>query len=332
MTVASAPESRFGRLIGRVRGWMPRGGSRRRDGDGSFALKPARLPVARVKADPAQQALSMALALLSGVLIALVVNMVGISQLQHLTSQARLYHELRLTLAEGATPTGPLDSSGQVVPLGTPVAVMSAPEIGIQHEVIVNGTSSAQTMQGIGYRRDTTLPCQAGSSVLMARSGGYGAIGQDWAHLQNGDRFSITMGQGSCTYQVIGQRLAGAAAPPAPIGDAGALTLVTATGYPFVPTGVLRIDATLVSNSFPRPAVAFPTGALPASELDLGSDSSQLFPLTMLLEALVALAIGATFLWRRWNPLKTFVVVTPVALALIFLTAQSLNLLLPNLL
>jgi sortase A len=208
---------------------------------------------------------------------------------------------------------------------------MSAPEIGIGHEVIVDGSSSAQTMQGIGYRRDTVLPCQAGSSVLMARSGGYGGVGSRWARLQNGDRFTVTMGEGRCTYQVTGQRLAGQKAPTPPSGKAGALTLVTATGYPFMPSGVLRIDATLVGKSYSAPNVTIPTGALPAAELALGTDSQQLFPLTMLLEALVALAIVAALLWRRWSPLKTFIVATPVALALTLLTAQNLDLLLPNL-
>ncbi len=316
-----------------VAGELTRRAARRLGIGGAGApARPRAVAEPRVPAGPAQQALALALAMFSGVLLALLINLIGISQLQHLTTQASLYKELRLTLAEGAVPVGPLDATGKVVALGTPVAEFSAPEIGIRHEVIVNGTSSAQTMQGIGYRRDTSLPCQAGASVLMARSGGYGAVGQAWTRLQNGDRFAVTMGQGSCTYQVVDQRLAGQKAPLPPSDGTGSLTLVTATGRPFVPTGVLRIDARLVSAAFPRSPVAFPSGALPASEQVLGTDSSQLFPLTMLLEALVALAAAATWLWRRWNRAKTYIVVTPLALALVFLTAQNVNLLLPNLL
>jgi len=324
MREPSNPASRITRFVGTL-------GSRERTRDDRTPSRPARAPIARVPAPPAQQAVALALALLSAVLIALVVNLVGISQLQHLTSQAQLYRELRLQLAEGAAPGGPTDAAGRLTALGAPVAVMSAPEIGLGNEVIVNGTSSAQTMQGIGYRRDTVLPCQSGSSVLMARSGGYGAVGARWAHLQNGDRLSFTMGEGRCTYQVIDRRLAGQKPPTPPARDGGELTLVTATGYPFMPTGVLRIDAELVTKAYPAPAVTIPSGALPASELALGVDDQQLFPLTMLLEALVALALVAAVLWRRWSPLKVFIVATPAAAALVLLTAQNLDLLLPNL-
>ncbi|MFC4244861.1 hypothetical protein ACFOYW_15915 [Gryllotalpicola reticulitermitis] len=331
MTEVPSSESWVGRFVGALR---DRGA---RDGANDARRprprpRPAKAPVKRMPAPPAQQAMSMALALLSAVLLTLVVNLVAISQVQHVTSQAQLYKELRLQLAEGATPVGPMDSAGHVTPLGTPVAMMSAPEIGLAHEVIVNGTTSAQTMDGVGYRRDTVLPCQAGSSVLMARSGGYGGVGERWVQLQNGDRFTVTMGEGRCTYQVVDHRLAGQKAPTPPSGKQGALTLVTATGYPFVPTGVVRIDATLVGKSYAAANVTIPTGALPTSELPLGSDQQQLFPLTMLLEALVALALVATWLWRRWSPVKTFVVAIPVALALVLLTAQNVDLLLPNLL
>lgn len=326
MTGVPSAESWIGRFVGSLRDPGGRYGA-----NASAGRSPVKVPVRRMPAPPAQQAAAMALALLSAVLLTLVVNLVGVSQLQHVTSQAGLYKQLRLTLAEGATPIGPLDANGHVTILGAPVAVMSAPEVGIGREVIVNGTSSAQTMAGIGYRRDTVLPCQAGSSVLMARSGAYGGVGERWAQLQNGDRFTVTMGQGRCTYQVTGRRLAGEKAPPPPTGASGALTLVTATGYPFVPTGVLRIDTTLIGKSYAAPSIAIPAGALPSAELALGTDDQQLFPLTMLLEALVALAFAATWLWRRWSPVKTFIIATPIALALVLLTAQNLDLLLPNL-
>jgi sortase A len=290
-------------------------------------------PLARwVGAPPVQQAISVGLGMLSGILIFLLINLTCVSQLQHITSQAHLYSQLRLTLAQGSTPVAPTTKSGAVVALGTPVAVLSAPSIGIGREVIVEGSASEQTMEGIGHRRDTVLPCQVGSSVLMARSGAYGGIGDSWTRLQNGDRFTIMMGQGSCTYQVTGMRYAGDKAPPAPTGRQGALTLVTASGLPFVPLGLVRIDAALVSKSYDRPSIVFPSGALPAAEQPMGVDTSQLFAITILLEALVGLAIGATWLWRRWGKWQTWIVVTPLALAAGFLTATNFDYLLPNLL
>lgn len=283
------------------------------------------------EAPASQQAISVALTMLCGVLLVLLINLTGVSQLQHAATQVTLYQQLRLTLAQGATPVAPVTRSGAVVPLGTPIALMTAPAIGLAHEVVVEGSGSTQTMEGVGHRRDTVLPCQVGSSVLMARSGAYGGVGSAWSRLQNGDRFSVTMGQGTCTYQVTGHRLAGDRAPAPPTGRGGSLTLVTATGFPFWPTGVLRVDAALVSDSFDRSDVAFPAGALPASEEPMGYDSGQLFPLTMLAEACVAIAIAGTWLWRRWNRTKTWITIAPLAVGVLFLTAQSLNDLLPNL-
>lgn len=292
---------------------------------------PGAKAVTWVDAPPVQQAVSVALTILCGILLTLLINLTSISQLQHLTTQHHLYDQLRLSLAQGSTPVSPISKSGKVVPLGTPVAVMSASEVGIAHEVIVEGSGAGQTMQGIGHRRDTVLPCQVGSSVLLARSGAYGGVGTDWARLQNGDRFSVTMGQGTCTYQVTDERFAGDHAPQPPTGRGGAITLVTASGIPFAPTGVLRIDATLVSDSFDAPGVAFPAGSLPASEDPMGVDTSQLFPLVILAEVLVGLAIAAVWLWRRWGKVQTFIALTAPALAALFLTARFIDFLLPNL-
>jgi len=284
-----------------------------------------------VDAPRSQQAVSVALTMLCGILLTLLVNLTSVSQLQHVASQHHLYDQLRLSLAQGSTPVAPITKSGKVVPLGTPVAVMTAPEIGLAHEVVVEGSGSAQTMAGIGHRRDTVLPCQVGSSVLMARSAGYGGVGAAWSRLQNGDRFTVTMGQGSCTYQVVGERTAGDHAPQPPTGRGGALTLVTATGYPYAPTGVLRIDTALVSDSFDAPGVVFPAGSLPAAEEPMGVDYTQTLPLLIFGEILVGLAIGAVWLWRTWGRAPAFIVITPLALAALFLTARYIDLMLPNL-
>ena len=286
----------------------------------------------RIAAPPAQRALSVALLMFSALVLVLLVNLVGVSQVQFATSQNTLYNQLRLALAQGATPIGPLTSTGDLVALGTPLAVMGNARLGLDREVVVAGTTSAQTMVGVGQRIDTALPCQAGTSVLYARSGAYGAIGAAWQKLQAGDTLTFTMGQGSCSYRVTGIRVAGEQAPTPPTGTAGRLTLVTASGPSFVPTGVVRVDADLVGAGFTRPAVRFPTGALPDSHREFGIDGSQLLPLVLLLELTVALVFGSITAWRRWSRIKTAIVFSPVGVAVILLTADSVNHLLPNLL
>jgi sortase A len=285
-----------------------------------------------VEASPGAQATSLLLAMICGVILFLLINLAFVSQLEHYTTQKALYSQLRLTLAEGSTPVAPLSSRGKLAALGAPVAVMQFPTVGIGQEVVVEGTTGAQTMDGIGHRRDSVLPCQTGTSVLMARAGSYGAVGAAWAQLSPGDTFTVTMGQGSCTYQVMDHRNAGDKAPPAPVDKEGRVVLTTASGAPFMPTDVLRIDAKLTTDSFARSGNVFPQGSLPDSEAAMGADASQLFGLLLLLEVLVALALAGTWLWRRWGRWQTWIVITPLALAFGLLAATNLNYLLPNLL
>ena len=286
-----------------------------------------------VPATPTQQATSVLLATLSTVLMALLVTVILVSPVQHYAAQNQLYQDVRLSLAEGSIPVGPLTNDGLLVEPGTPIAVFIAPDIGLDHEVIVEGTSSAQTMVGIGHRRDTALPCQEGASVLMARAAAYGGVGSQMAELQPGDRFRVAMGQATCTYEVIGPRRAGDDAPPAPTKGEGRLTLTTALGLPFMPTEVLRIDAALVGDAVDRPGGAIPAAALPESEAAMGTDPSALFGLVLLLEVVVAAAIGLTYLWRRWGRWQTWIVGVPVMGALGILSANSINQwILPNLL
>lgn len=270
--------------------------------------------------------------MVSFVLLALILNLLVISQVQHYAWQNALYGELRLHLAEGSVPVGPADIEGMPVAVGTPLALFQAPGIGVGREVIVEGNAPAQTMQGIGHLRSTALPCQVGTSVLMARSGAYGGIGSAWAALQPGQQFSVTMGQGSCTYEVIGSRHAGDPSPPLPVAREGRVILTTAAGTRFLPDGVLRVDAKLVTDAFDRPAIVLPDASLPASERALGVDDSGAFGLVLLLELLLAAAIGVTWLWKRWGRWQAWIVGVPVIGALGLLTATNVNYFLPNLL
>jgi sortase A len=288
--------------------------------------KPAYVPGA-----PNSVAVSRTLQMISIVIFGLLFNLVLVSQVQHFAWQNSLYSELRLHLAEGAAPTGPADADGLPTELGTPLALMQAPTIGIGKEVVVEGTASAQTMEGIGHLRSTVLPCQVGTSVLMARGAAYGGVGGSWAGLQPGQQFTMTMGQGACTYEVIGSRRAGDPSPPLPIGREGRLILTTSDGA-YLPFGVLRIDAKLVTDGFDRPPIALPDASLPDSERAMGIDSSGAFGLVLLLEALAGAAIGVTWLWKRWGRWEAWIVGIPVIAAIGLLTATNANYFLPNLL
>ncbi|MDN5668715.1 MAG: hypothetical protein L0G87_09995, partial [Renibacterium salmoninarum] len=98
--------------------------------------------------------------------IGLLLNLVFVSQLQYSTSQSALRQDLRLQLAQGSAPIGQNTIEGTLTPLGTPIALLEIPQLK-KSEVIVEGTTSAQTAVGVGHRRDSSFPGQAGTAILM---------------------------------------------------------------------------------------------------------------------------------------------------------------------
>jgi len=285
-----------------------------------------------VEAEPSDRTmvLSYALSLLSAVLLVLLVNLTVVSQLQHYAAQHRLYHQLRLSLAEGSVPIGQLDVNGALVAPGTPIALLEIPEIGV-HEVVVEGSTSQETKLGVGHRRDTPFPGQAGVAVLEGRSAAYGGVFKHLDELTRGATFTVTTGQGVSTYRVLGVRDASTKLPELTT-DAGRMTLVTAAGRPYMPSGVLRVDADLISKTYPRPPVALGPGAIAGDEQALTGDRSRISSLAWLLELLVVLGVGAVWAWKRWDRFAAWVVFAPLLTVTAFAAADRVCDLLPNLL
>lgn len=273
---------------------------------------------------------SYALSLLALLLLCVVLNLTVISQFQHWTAQHKLYGQLRLSLAAGSAPVGQTDVNGHLVALGTPVALLQIPSLGIS-EVVVEGTASAQTKIGVGHRRDTPLPGQAGAVVLMGRQAAYGGVFGDLGRLHAGDEISITTGQGVSRYRVIGPRLKATRLPQLAAGQ-GRLTLQTAHGFPFMASGVLDVDAALVSKAFPQPPPVLANGGIDSSEMPLGSDTSGAVSLSWLMELLVLLAVASVFAWKRWDRRAAWIVFFPLILTTSFACADRFCNLLPNLL
>lgn len=279
-----------------------------------------------------QQILGGVLAILAGLFALGLINLILLSSIVGYTAQQRLFGDIRYTLAAGSTPTGPLDVYGKLVNPGTPVAVINAPKVGLTNSVIVEGTAGSQTMTGIGHRRDTALPCQAGTSVLMARAASYGAQGEAFKRLQVDDTFTVTMAQGTCTYQVVNVRSVGDPAPGTVAPGEGRVTLVTAAGPAFLPTEVYRVDADLVGTAFPRPSTIVPSTALPDSEQAMATDPVNGVALVFLLQLAVGLGTAAVWVWKRWGALETWLAIGPLALATgLGITTIVIQLALPNL-
>lgn len=272
---------------------------------------------------------SYALSLFAFVMFVLLTNLTLVSQLQHYNAQNHLYDELRLGLAEGSTPIGQLAVNGKLVEPGTPIALLEIPKLGIR-EVVVEGTTASETQLGVGHRRDTPLPGQAGVSVLMGRAAAFGGVFGSIDQLAEGDEFTVTTGQGLSTYRVYGVRTKSTMLPVLESGQ-GRLTLITASGRPFMPTGVLRVDAELTSDVYGRPPVALASGGIAPAEEALAPDPSVLFVLSWLLEALVAVTVLAVWAWKRWNHRGTWIAFGPPLVALAVACSGRITDLLPNL-
>ncbi len=294
---------------------------------------PARLPkIQRVprqkQLNPTLVVVSWILTMISLMLIVMLVNLTVVSQIQHFASQHRLYAQLREDLAATSTPIGHKDVNGNVVALGTPMALLTIPEIGVK-EVVVEGTASRETKMGVGHSPETPLPGQPGTSILLGRAAGYGGVFGDLDKLRPGDRFTVVTGQGKSTYQVIGQRAKGEKLPVLGATD-GRLTLVTATGSAFLPDGVLKVDAALVSKAYIAPADTV-AGPLPDAQKPLAGDPSRLNQLAWLLELMILLTIGAVWAWKRWSHPAMWIVFAPLLTATGLAVADRICDLLPNL-
>jgi len=290
--------------------------------------RPARAPIALTQA---QFFARSSLAVVAALLIAFVLNVAVLSQIQHAVAQQRLRDDLTEQLAAGTLPVSEGDIDDHLVVDGVPLGLLSIPSLGV-NQVFVEGTSGSTLAAGPGHRRDTVLPGQIGTSVLMGRAAAYGGPLARIQELAPGDRFTVRTGQGVTDFSVIGVRYAGDPVPSAPKGKQSRLILETARGAPFAPSGVAYVDAQATSTALPPGTRQTTFAALPATAQPLASDTSTVWALVFALQFLIVVEIGAVWAYRRIGAQKTWIVFVPLTvLAGIYVTNQ-VTILLPNLL
>jgi LPXTG-site transpeptidase (sortase) family protein len=335
------------------------------EGDFAEVKVPKRRGRRRQKRDPSLPVppLSPRAKLAQGVLVlvfvlsaAFVVELLIISGIQQRAAQQVLFDDFRRELAEGTAPIGPNQPQAQssssatagVVPgqapaepeepepevllaPGSPVAYLEIPAIGLR-QVVVEGTAGSQLFDGPGHRRDSPLPGQEGTTIIMGRKAAFGGPFGEIDQLAAGDQIKAVTGQGEFVYTVIGVREEGDPVPePAEAGTARML-LVTADGPAFFPDGVLRVDAELDGEALGAPARPFTVDTLPAGEAVMASDTATLFALVLWMQALVLLLVGAVWAWQRMGKAKAWVIfLPPLVLVSLFVAGEAARLL-PNLL
>ncbi|MFI6058430.1 sortase [Streptomyces sp. NPDC051286] len=283
---------------------------------------------------PARPGLALAgavLCVLAAVLLGFAANLTVVGHLQHARDQQTAYDELRKQLALGTAPVGQRTFDNKPLAMGAPVALLRIPVLGLR-EVVGEGTTSGVLMSGPGHRRDTALPGQAGTSVIMGRQWGYGSPFNALAKLPAGSKIEVTTGQGKAVYEVTGVRRPGDRLPVPAGQDRGRLTLMTAYGSPYTPEGILRIDATLTTPvQLSPPRYVRPGWTGPAEEALAGENDAWL-AVFLWSQALLAAALLTVWLHRVWGSWQTWITAGPVLAALGIAVAGAATRLLPNLL
>ncbi len=216
--------------------------------------------------------------------------------------------------------------------MGDPVAIISIPAIGLD-EVVVEGTASGDTLVGPGHQRNTPLPGQAGFSFVFGRHATYGAPFRRITELRPGDSVTVVTAQGEKTLRVLGVRREGDPVPAAGPAGSTRLTLVTAEGSgrfsALTASRAVYVDAE-ASDGFGVPPDR-PT-AIPDPETVMATDTGALPLLALWLALLLALTLGVIAARQRWSASLVWVMASPLALALAWMTTDTVSRLLPNVL
>ncbi|WP_405793688.1 sortase [Streptomyces sp. NBC_01506] len=283
---------------------------------------------------PARPGLALAgaaLCVLAAVLLGFTANLTVVGHLQHARDQQTGYDELRKQLALGTAPVGQRTFDDKPLAMGAPVALLRIPSLGLR-EVVAEGTTSSVLMSGPGHRRDTALPGQEGASVIMGRQWGYGSPFNALDKLTAGTSIEVTTGQGKAVYEVLGVRRPGDKLL-APLADGrGRLTLMTASGGPYTPAGVLRVDAALTTPVQPSPPRPLRSGWIGPAEEALGGESGAWLAVFLWSQALLIAALLTVWLHRVWGTWQTWIAAGPVLVALGVAVSGAATRLLPNLL
>jgi LPXTG-site transpeptidase (sortase) family protein len=273
--------------------------------------------------------------ILSATLLGFALYIGLISTLHHDRAQHDAYATFRKALAEGTAPVGqaqpkadPGDPTKLLTP-GTAVAVLYIPKLHLR-EVVFEGTTSSVLQKGPGHLRSTSLPGQAGISEVMGRAAAYGGPFGRLSRLAPGDLFNVTTGQGLNVFSVLDVRRAGDPQPAPLAAGKGRLILATADGIPFIPSGVLRVDADLISPTRPTPPAVISASDLTAAEQAMGTEPAAWYPLVIWGQGLVLAAGLITLARTRWGRWQTWIVAVPVLGYFGLAVADQVARLLPN--
>ena len=279
---------------------------------------------------PRLQMVRAVLIMVAVLCLVLLLHVTLLSSLQQQAAQRQAYAEFRRLVATGQAVAGPTTEDGALLELGAPVAHLEIPRLGLS-EVVLEGTTSGVLFDGPGHRRDTPLPGQVGTSVVLGRRAAFGGPFSSLDHLRSGDEVSVTTAQGRFEFRVVSVRRAGDPLPPPRAAGAARLVLVTASGTPYLPDGIVSVDADLDGAAVGGAARPFSASSLPDSERALSGDTSRLVVLLLWLQALFVASLLFVVSWHRWGRAQTWLVLGPPVMVVALFVGDEIVRLLPNL-
>lgn len=271
--------------------------------------------------------ISTSLTVMAIVVLWFLAQLLVLGGLEQGRAQDRLYLDFRTQLAQGEAPTG-----GVITP-GAPVALLQIPSLGYE-QIVSEGTSSGVLVSGPGHRRDTVLPGQSGVSIVYGRSRTYGKPFAVMLDEAAGRQMTVVTGQGKATYRIDTVRRAGDPMPAPPAATAGRITMVTSEGKGSLgalsPSEVVYVDAELVGKAFTPPGGR--PNTVSKTEVAMAGDKTVMPSLALSLGALALVTVAAIWSRQRFGLVRTWVIATPIVLALAWMTSDLATYLLPNLL
>ena len=115
-------------------------------------------PAEAMGATTAAYQVRSALIMVAILTVGLVVQLTLVDTLVHRSAQISMFNQFRTQLALG---TAPLGDSRNSLPLGTPIALISIPSIGVQ-QVVAEGTTGLVLAKGPGHLRSRSSPVEPG--------------------------------------------------------------------------------------------------------------------------------------------------------------------------
>jgi sortase A len=217
--------------------------------------------------------------------------------------------------------------AGHPSPEGSPVGVLEIPALHLD-QIVVQGTSAADLMNGPGLMLGSALPGAPGNAVIAGRRVTFGAPFGSLGQLRPGDRIRVVDGAGTFIYKMskVETVTAGQRDVITPT-TSNRLTLVTSDST-FLPNGRLVAVAKLVG----RPVAAGPasTIAVPSDELGLSGDPVAGGLAVMWSLLTIAVLIGAGLaVWRWRRPWLIYLFTAPIVVACGLFACESVARALP---